>query len=120
MMRFIAVALAVTLVAQGPARPPNDVDSLVAPIALYPDQLLAQILICAGDPPNVQKLAAWLDANKALKGTALQDAALVAGFEPSFVALALFPSVVQSMAAKIDWTTLVGRVFQVDRTLVFA
>ena len=121
-MKFIAAVLVAVLVSQGAAQapPPNDVDSLVAPIALYPDQLLAQILMCAGDPPSVQKLATWLDANKKLKGTELQDAAVVAGFEPSFVALALFPTVVKSMAAKIEWTTLVGRVFQVDRNIVFA
>ena len=99
---------------------PGDVDSLVAPIALYPDQLLAQILMCAGDPPSVQKLAAFLKTNSKLKGTQLQDAAVVAGFEPSFVALALFPTVVNSMAEKIDWTTLLGRIFQVNREVVFA
>ena len=107
------------LVSQG-TRPPSDVDSLLAPVALYPDQLLGQILICAGDPSSVTKLAAWLKTNQKLKGTELQDAAVVAGFEPSFVALALFPSVVDRMAAQIDWTTLVGRIFQADRNMVFA
>src|ERR1700750_255587 len=80
------------LASQG-AAVPHDIDSLVAPIALYPDQLLSQILICAGDPASVTKLNGWLRANKALKGTELQDPAVLAGFEPSFVALALFPTV---------------------------
>src|SRR4029079_17855644 len=99
---------------------PSDIDSLVAPIALYPDQLLAQILMCAGDPDSVTNLDAFLKANPKLKGTELQDAALLKGFEPSFVALALFPDVVQRMAAKLDWTTLVGQVFVADRSIVFA
>jgi len=101
-------------------KPPADIDSLVAPIALYPDQLLAQILMCAGDPDSVTNLDAFLKANPKLKGTELQDAALLKGFEPSFVALALFPDVVQRMAAKLDWTRLVGQVFVADRSIVFA
>jgi len=99
---------------------PGDVDGLVAPVALYPDQLLAQILVCAGDPPSVQKLDTWLKANAQLKGTELQDAAVVEGFEPSFVALALFPQIVGTMATRLDWTTLLGQVFAADRNLVFA
>ncbi|HMD34642.1 MAG TPA: DUF3300 domain-containing protein [Vicinamibacterales bacterium] len=98
---------------------PHDVDSLLAPIALYPDSLLAQILMCTGDPASVTKLDGWLKANAKLKGTELQDAAVLAGFEPSFVALALFPQVVASMAAKIDWTTLVGQIFGADKATVF-
>jgi uncharacterized protein DUF3300 len=99
---------------------PADIDSLVAPIALYPDQLLAQILMCAGDPESVRNLDAFLKANPKLKGSELQDAALLKGFEPSFVALVLFPDVVQRMAAKLDWTKLVGQVFVADRGIVFA
>src|SRR5436190_13166907 len=99
---------------------PHDVDGLLAPIALYPDSLLAQILMCAGDPASVTKLDGWLKANATVKGTALQDAALLAGFEPSFVALSLFPQVVGSMAAKIEWTTLVGQIFAADKTTVFS
>ena len=99
---------------------PRDLDTALAPIALYPDSLLAQILMCAQDPGSVAKLDEWLKANATLKGTALQDAALVAGFEPSFVALAIFPQVVASMAAKLQHTTLVGQLFTSDRSAVFA
>jgi hypothetical protein len=99
---------------------PRDLDTALAPIALYPDSLLAQILMCAQDPGSVAKLDEWLKANATLKGTALQDAAVVAGFEPSFVALAIFPQVVASMAAKLQHTTLVGQLFTSDRSAVFA
>jgi len=102
------------------AQTPKDLDSALAPIALYPDSLLAQILMCAQDPGSVAKLDEWLKANASLKGTAAQDAALVAGFEPSFVALAIFPQVVASMAAKLQHTTLVGQLFTSDRSAVFA
>src|SRR5689334_9013621 len=102
------------------AQTPRDLDTALAPIALYPDSLLAQILMCAQDPGSVAKLDEWLKANATLKGTALQDAAVVAGFEPSFVALAIFPQVVASMAAKLQHTTLVGQLFTSDRTAVFA
>src|SRR5262245_25898063 len=60
-----------------PALPAADeMDRLLAPIALYPDQLLAQILICAMDPAGVRALDQFLRSHADLKGTDLQDAAL--------------------------------------------
>jgi hypothetical protein len=96
-----------------------DLDRLLAPIALYPDQLLAQMLLCATDPSGVTALDAFLKSHAALKGTELQDAALKDNFEPSFVAMALFPQVVQQMAGRIDLTTELGKAFTADRSLVF-
>jgi hypothetical protein len=95
-------------------------EQLLAPIALYPDSLLAQMLMSATDPAKVTELDKWLKANTKLKGTPLQDAAVKAGFEPSFVALALFPSVVARMAEQIAWTTVVGKSFTSDKSAVFA
>jgi uncharacterized membrane protein YgcG len=105
--------------AKGPVSP-GDLDYLLAPVALYPDALLAQILLSAGTPAKVSQLSTWLAANKSLKGTDLQDAATKAGFEPSLVALALFPQVVTSMVSKLDWTTRLGQAFVADRNGVFA
>ena len=109
--------------AQGPQQQPQQqygsLDQLLAPIALYPDQLLAQILLSAGDPAAVTKLDQWLKSMSKVKGTQLQDAALKAGFEPSFVALTLFPQVVDRMAADIKWTTLLGQAFTADKGAVF-
>jgi len=102
-----------------PEQAGTSIDALVAPIALYPDSLLAQILICAGDPPAVTRLRDWLKANATLKGSELQDAALLANFEPSFVALALFPQVVKTMADGLDWTTNLGVAFTSNRSAVF-
>ena len=102
------------------AAPADDtLDRLLAPIALYPDQLLAQMLLCASNPTKVAALAKWLP-NQTLKGSELQDAATTARFEPSCVALVLFPQVVAAMAADLDWTTRLGQAFTADRSAVFA
>ena len=84
---------------------PEALDKLLAPIALYPDSLLAQMLLCAANPGKVGALDEWLGSHESLKGTELQDAAVKAGFEPSFVALSLFPQVVNTMAEQTEWTT---------------
>jgi len=104
---------------QQPAPQANSIDQLLAPIALYPDQLLAQILMCAGSPAKVTELDQWLKANASLKGTALQNAAVKQGFDPEFVALSLFPPVVARMADQIAWTTLVGQAFAANKSTVF-
>ena len=98
----------------------GSVDQLLAPIALYPDPLLAQILMSAADPEQIKRLDIWVKGQTTLKGTQLQDAAVKAGFEPSFVALAVFPQVVSKMASDIQWTTLLGQAFAADRSTVFA
>ena len=97
----------------------SELDVLLAPFALYPDQLLAQMLLCTADPLKISELNTWLKGNSTLKGTQLQDAAVVAGFEPSFVALVLFPQVVAVMAMQLDATIQIGKVFAADRKAVF-
>ena len=94
---------------------PAYLDQLLAPVALYPDQLLAQMLLCAGNPSMVGKLGKWLKEMATLKGSALQEAANKAGFEPSFVALAPFPQVVELMAGNLTWTSQLGGAFTTDR-----
>ena len=102
-----------------PAMTADALDRMLAPIALYPDQLLAQMLLCASNPGKVAALDEWMAANEALKGSELQDAATKSGFEPSFVALVLFPQVVSTMAGDLKWTTQLGEAFAADRTAVF-
>ena len=99
---------------------PADLDGLLAPVALYPDQLLAQMLLSAAEPAKVVALHTWLQSNTALKGTELQDAATVEGFDPNFVAMTLFPDVVKFMAEQLDWTTQLGKTFAADRSAAFA
>ncbi len=102
-----------------PAPKPEELDRLLAPVALYPDALLTQMLLCTANPGKVAALNEWL-ASQTAKGTDLQDAATKAGFEASFVALVLFPEVVETMASQMDWTTRIGQAFAADRTAVFA
>jgi hypothetical protein len=101
--------------AAAPRLSPQQIDGLVAPVALYPDQLLAQLFISATLPPRVKELDAWLKTNPPFKGSALQDAAHQKGFEPSLVALVLFPQVVDFLTENLDWTTEVGQAFSSDR-----
>jgi hypothetical protein len=77
------------------------------------------MLLCASNPGKVAALGEWL-ASQTLKGTELQDAATKSGFEPSFVALVLFPQVVDAMAGNVDWTTRLGQAFTADRSAVLA
>jgi hypothetical protein len=98
---------------------PQQLDKLLGPVALYPDSLLAQMLISAQNPGKVSALAEWMASHQGVKGTDLQDAATKSGFDPSFVALVLFPQVVDYMANQIAWTTEVGQAFTANRSAVF-
>ena len=98
---------------------PDDLDKLLAPVALYPDQLLSQMLIAAQNPGKIGALNEWL-ASQSLTGSELQDAAGKSGFDGSFVALVLFPQVVNYMASQTDWTTKLGQAFTADPKGVFA
>jgi len=103
----------------GGALSPAYLDQLLAPVALYPDALLAQVLLCSGNARKAGELAAWLKRNPHLKGSELQQAVQDSGFEPSFVALAPFPQVVELMAGNLTWTSQLGGAFAVDRGAVF-
>jgi hypothetical protein len=71
---------------KAPAVSSTDLDRLLAPIALYPDALLSQMLLCAVNSGKVGALREWMQVHPALAGSELQDAARSAGFEESFVA----------------------------------
>ena len=94
-------------------------DKVLAPIALYPDALVAQILMCSTNVTKVRDLQAFIQKNKNLKGTALQEAAGKQGFDPSYVALTLFPQVVKTMNDSVGWTRQMGQAFTADKKAVF-
>src|SRR5580765_5315402 len=96
-----------------------DLDSLLAPIALYPDQLLGPMLICAGNPGKVAAFDEWLRSQTA-KGSDLQAAAVQGGFEDCHAALVPFPEVVTWMSSQSAWMSKVGTAFLNDRSAVFA
>jgi len=114
-----ATVLLATATSLAAATKPADIDKLVAPIALYPDALLTQMLLCSANPAKVVELRDWLAANQSQKGTELQDSATAAGFDPEFVAMALFPTVVKDMADKREWTAELGKVFAAEKSAVF-
>jgi hypothetical protein len=91
--------------------PADQLDSLVAPIALYPDALLSQTLVASTYPLEVIQLKQWLDQNKSLKGKALADAAQKQDWDPSIQALAALPDLVKQLAENIKWTTDLGNAF---------
>ena len=90
---------------------PDELDSLVAPIALYPDPLLTQVLAASTYPLEIVQLEQWLDKNKSLKDKALADAVAQQSWDPSVQALAAFPAVVDKLANNIQWTTDLGNAF---------
>ena len=90
------------------------VDDLVAPIALYPDRLVAQILVASMNAREVLDGRNWLLTNQNLKGDALANAARKAGFSPGMQYLMSFPDVVDNMCRQLDWTRELGQTFQSD------
>src|SRR5271167_2524335 len=96
--------------AQGPpppSFPPEQLDQLVSRIALYPDPLLAQVLAAATFPDQIPDAARWADQHHELTGQALADAiqADQLPWDPSVQALLPFPSVLDTMASDMGWTT---------------
>jgi Protein of unknown function (DUF3300) len=90
---------------QQPAKIPADqLDSLVAPIALYPDPLLSQVLVASTYPLEIMQLQQWLEKNKNLKDKALVDAVSKQPWDPSIQAMVALPEVVKRLADDIQWT----------------
>jgi hypothetical protein len=130
-VRFLVAVLCALLIAPGdawvyarPARQdaaaqdqadskiPNDqLDSLVAPIALYPDPLLAQVLAASTYPLELVQLQQWLAKHPDLKGQALTDAVEKEDWDPSVQAMSAFPDLVKQMFDGIKWTTDLGNAF---------
>lgn len=91
--------------------PADQLDSLVAPIALYPDPLLSQTLVASTYPLEIIQLQQWLEKNKGLKDQALADAVLKQNWDPSVQSMVAVPDVVQRLALNIQWTTDLGNAF---------
>lgn len=87
---------------------------MVAPIALYPDSLVAQTLAAATYPDQVTAAQLWIGQNPALKGQALSDAANQQPWDPSVKALTAFPNVLQQLTANLPWTQALGQAYYND------
>src|SRR6516164_9213311 len=104
------------LLAQG------QLDQLVAPIALYPDPLLAQILMASTYPLEVVEAARWVSApaNKGLRGDALINALQAESWDPSVKALVPFPRVLENLSDQLQWTEQLGNAFLAQQAELMA
>ena len=89
----------------------QQVQQLVAPIALYPDALLAQVLTASTYPLEVTLAARWAEKNPNLKGAALEEAMQKEPWDPSVKGLTSVPQVLAMMNEKLDWTQQLGEAF---------
>ena len=120
LMSFILILMTIPVnaIAQTPAPsgapeaftplPPGDLDNLVAPIALYPDSLIAQILGASTFPYELSDAVVWLKNNSGLKGDALMMAVDQQSWDPAVKALTQFPSVLENMVKNISWASALG------------
>lgn len=90
---------------------PEQLQSLVAPIALYPDELLAQTLVASTYPLEVIQLSQWMAKHPDLKDKALADSVAQQPWDPSIQSMAAVPEVVKRLADDIQWTTDLGNAF---------
>jgi hypothetical protein len=89
----------------------EELDQMLAPIALYPDSLLAQILMAATYPLEVVQAERWAKANRNLRGDQLNDALDQKDWDPSVKALVPFPQVLSMMSERLEWTQKLGDAF---------
>jgi len=114
-MKALIAALLLAVAASVQAQPrvyhQADLDALLAPIALYPDPLLSQVLIAATYPDDVREAAAWSRANAHLKGEDAVRAAEPMPWEPSLKALLAYPDLLARMDESPQWTADLGQAF---------
>jgi hypothetical protein len=96
---------------QAPLLSPDQLSNLVAPIALYPDNLLSQVLVASTYPLEVVEAAQWLQQHPGLTGQVLIDSARQQNWDPSIQALVVFPDVLNRLAWDVQWTTALGNAF---------
>ncbi len=96
---------------QGAPLTAAELQALVAPIALYPDALVAQVLSGATYPDQIAVANYWLQQNKDLTGNALMQAVNKQSWDPSVKALTQFPSVLNNMAQNLSWTSQLGEAY---------
>jgi hypothetical protein len=115
------IVLAQTAPAQSPAAgtaapaaktfPQEKLDQLLAPVALYPDSLLAHVMMASTYPLEVVQAERWVKANPSLKDKALEDALQKQPWDAAVKSLTKFPQVLTMMSEKLDWTQELGDAF---------
>jgi hypothetical protein len=122
MLTALAVVFSGMARAQAQADPPplkpEEIEALVAPIALYPDSLLTQVLMASTYPLEVVQAARWLKANPKLKGDDAVKAVANQPWDVSVKSMVAFPQILEPMDQKIDWTQKLGDAFLADQKAV--
>jgi hypothetical protein len=108
---FAGVAAAQPPQPQSGPFPQAQLDAMLAPIALYPDSLLSQVLMAASYPRDVADAARWSHERPGLAGAEAVRAAQDAPWDPSVVSLVAFPQILAMMAQRPEWTDDLGRAF---------
>ena len=111
----LLVALPLNAFAQQPQAAPvfkqEELDQILAPIALYPDSLVSQILIASTYPLEIVQADRFVKQNSSLKGDALTKSLEAQSWDPSVKSLVNFPQVITMMSEKLDWTQKLGDAF---------
>jgi len=98
----------------------GELDQVLAPVALYPDELLSQVLMAATYPLEVVQAARWSRANPGLQGDEAVQAVDDEDWDPSVKSLVAFPNVLESMDQNLDWTQRLGEAFLANQDAVMA
>ncbi|MGA7817884.1 DUF3300 domain-containing protein, partial [Caballeronia sp.] len=103
-----------------PTFKPEEIEALVAPIALYPDSVLSQVLMASTYPLEIVHAARWVKANPNIKGDAAVKAVEGQSWDVSVKSLVAFPQVLEPMSDKLDWTQKLGDAFLAQEKDVLA
>ena len=118
-LTFVLLGITSPLRAQEPTAPStftsDRLEQMAAPIALYPDALVAQILMASTYPLEVVEAARWVEQNPDLQGPALEEALKQQEWDPSVKALCGFPTVLKLMNENLTWTRDLGDAFLVQQ-----
>src|ERR1035438_7888457 len=118
-LAVLLLGVGALLAQQGPPAPPppdqtlspDQLNDLVAPIALYPDPLLSQVLVATTYPLEVVQAYQWVQKNPGLSGPAVTQAAQQQNWDASVQALVVFPDVLKRLNDDVTWTTSLGNAF---------
>jgi hypothetical protein len=105
---------------QQPLLSPQQLDDLVAPIALYPDPMLGQVLAASTYPLELVEAQQWISQNRGLQGQQLTDSARQQPWDPSVQAIVAFPDVLARLTSNVQWTTQLGNAFLAQQADVMA
>src|SRR5882672_5535902 len=105
---------------QGVPLTAEELQQLVAPIALYPDALVAQALGASTFPDQIAAAASWLQQNSYLTGTNLMKSVNEQPWDPSVKALTQFPSVLANLATNLSWTSALGEAYHTQAAEVMS